>query len=80
VCGPGRIYGSPAKAGSRRPLRHNGIPYSGINVLMLWATSMERGFQSRIWMTFKQSQELGAHVAIYGAERNRKISRITRSP
>ena len=27
-----------------RPLRHNGVPYSGINVLMLWASAMEQGF------------------------------------
>ena len=29
-----------------RPLRHNGMPYSGINVLMLWASSVEQGFGS----------------------------------
>jgi antirestriction protein ArdC len=45
-----------------RPLRSNGKPYSGINVLMLWATAMERGYSAPIWMTYKQAQELGAHV------------------
>lgn len=45
-----------------RPLRHNREPYSGINVLTLWASAMERGFQSPIWMTFKQALELGAYV------------------
>jgi len=45
-----------------RPLRHNGQRYSGINVLMLWASAIERGFGSAIWMTFKQAIELGAHV------------------
>jgi antirestriction protein ArdC len=45
-----------------RPLRHNGAPYSGINVLMLWGAAMESGFTSPFWMTFKQAQELGAHV------------------
>ncbi len=45
-----------------RPLRSNGKPYSGINVIMLWATAMERGYSAPIWMTFKQAQELGAHV------------------
>jgi antirestriction protein ArdC len=45
-----------------RPLRSNGKPYSGINVLMLWATAMERGYSAPIWMTFRQAQELGAHV------------------
>jgi antirestriction protein ArdC len=45
-----------------RPLRHNGLPYSGINVLMLWGAAVESGFASPIWMTFKQAQELGSHV------------------
>ncbi len=60
-----RPWPQPWKSGEggfRRPLRHYGIPYRGINVLMLWAASMECGFESRTWMTFKQSQELGAHV------------------
>jgi hypothetical protein len=26
-----------------RPLRHNSQPYSGINILMLWASAMEQG-------------------------------------
>ena len=29
-----------------RPLRYNGVPYSGINILMLWASSIEQGFSS----------------------------------
>jgi len=45
-----------------RPLRHNGLPYSGINVLMLWGAAVESGYASPFWMTFKQAQELGAHV------------------
>ncbi len=45
-----------------RPLRFNGEGYSGINVLTLWASAMERGFAAPIWMTFKQALELGAHV------------------
>ena len=27
-----------------RPLRFNGLPYSGINILMLWAAAEENGF------------------------------------
>ena len=27
-----------------RPLRHNGVPYSGINILMLWAETIDQGF------------------------------------
>lgn len=45
-----------------RPLRSNGKPYSGINVLMLWAAAMERGYSAPIWMTYRQALELGAHV------------------
>src|SRR6516165_4681452 len=45
-----------------RPLRHNGQPYSGINILMLWASAVEQGFTAPIWMTFKQALELNAHV------------------
>lgn len=45
-----------------RPLRHNGIAYSGINVLMLWGAASEAGYSSPYWMTFKQAKELGAHV------------------
>ncbi|WP_130472442.1 ArdC-like ssDNA-binding domain-containing protein, partial [Candidatus Magnetaquicoccus inordinatus] len=45
-----------------RPLRFNGLPYSGINVLMLWVEAMEKGYNAPLWMTFKQAHELGGHV------------------
>ena len=45
-----------------RPLRHNGQPYAGVNVLMLWMEATAKGYTAPIWMTFKQAQELGAHV------------------
>jgi antirestriction protein ArdC len=45
-----------------RPLRHNGKPYSGINVLSLWASAMAQNFAAPIWMTFKQVSELDAHI------------------
>jgi len=45
-----------------RPLRFNGAPYSGINVVMLWSEAVERGYSAPIWMTFRQSKELGGHV------------------
>jgi len=45
-----------------RPLRHNGQPYRGINVLMLWGEAMAQGFACPIWMTYKQAYELGAQV------------------
>jgi antirestriction protein ArdC len=45
-----------------KPLRHNGMPYNGINILMLWGASVEAGYLSSYWMTFRQAKELGAHV------------------
>jgi antirestriction protein ArdC len=45
-----------------RPLRFNGLPYNGINVLMLWSAADEKGYSAPIWMTFKQALELDAHV------------------
>lgn len=45
-----------------RPLRHNGTPYQGINIILLWSEALARGFASNIWMTFKQAVELGGHV------------------
>jgi antirestriction protein ArdC len=45
-----------------RPLRGNGVPYRGINILMLWSAAMEKGFAAPIWMTFKQALEYNAHV------------------
>lgn len=48
--------------GVTRPLRHNGLPYSGMNVLLLWSEAAARGFGSPVWMTFKQALELGGAV------------------
>jgi antirestriction protein ArdC len=45
-----------------RPLRSDGIPYRGINVLMLWGCAVEKGYGSPFWLTFKQAQALGAFV------------------
>ena len=45
-----------------RPLRFNGTPYRGMNVLLLWGEAMDRGYQAPIWMTYKQAQELGGQV------------------
>src|SRR5712691_804913 len=45
-----------------RPLRFNGRPYSGINVLSLWMSALGQNFAAPIWMTFRQASELNAHV------------------
>jgi len=62
-----RTWMKPWNAGNTagrivRPLRFNGVPYSGINILMLWAESTVQGFSSPTWMTFRQASELNAHV------------------
>jgi antirestriction protein ArdC len=44
------------------PLRHNGIPYRGINILLLWGEAMANGYASPLWMTFKQALAIEAHV------------------
>jgi len=44
------------------PSRHNGQPYNGINILMLWSAAVSQGYAAPIWMTYRQASELGAHV------------------
>ncbi|MBY5760216.1 DUF1738 domain-containing protein [Rhizobium leguminosarum] len=63
-----------------RPLRHNGQPYSGMNVLLLWSEGMARGFSAPIWMTFKQA--IGAGAAVRKGETGSTVvfaSRFTKS-
>jgi antirestriction protein ArdC len=45
-----------------RPLRAAGKPYRGVNVLMLWAAAMEKGYNCPLWCTYKQAAELGGQV------------------
>lgn len=45
-----------------RPLRANGTPYRGVNVLLLWGAAVEWGFSCPVWMTYKQAEALGAQV------------------
>lgn len=44
------------------PTRHNGEPYRGINVALLWGAAEEAGYRNQTWMTFRQAQELGGCV------------------
>ena len=55
-------YASHAEGRIIRPLRASGVPYNGINILMLWSAAIQHGYTAPIWMTFRQSAELGAHV------------------
>jgi len=36
--------------------------YSGVNVLILWGSVIERGFAGQSWLTFRQALSLGGHV------------------
>jgi antirestriction protein ArdC len=45
-----------------RPLRSTGEPYNGVNVILLWAESVSRGFAAPICITFQQALALGGHV------------------
>lgn len=45
-----------------RPLRANGLPYKGINILMLWAEAFAKGYACPIWMTYRQALELNGQV------------------
>jgi antirestriction protein ArdC len=45
-----------------RPLRWNGIPYRGINIIMLWSASVTKGYACPLWLTFRQALEVGGHV------------------
>ena len=44
------------------PLRSCGTPYRGMNIIALWAASLESGFRSRHWFTFKQALAMKACV------------------
>ena len=44
----GAEVGMPCNAGTGRR-------YSGINVLILWATVMDRSYSSQRWLTYKQA-------------------------
>jgi antirestriction protein ArdC len=36
--------------------------YSGINVLLLWGSTIEHGFTGQSWLTFRQALSVGGHV------------------
>jgi antirestriction protein ArdC len=44
------------------PMRSNGEPYRGVNVLLLWGAAEDNGFTGRHWLTFNQAKALGASV------------------
>ena len=46
------------KFGGGLPLRHNGVPYRGMNIIMLWMCDHDNPY----WMTYNQAQQLGGQV------------------
>lgn len=61
-CPPWRKPWTGSTAGACLPLRHNGEPYRGINILVLWSVAATQGYTSARWLTFKQAKDLGASV------------------
>ena len=57
-----RPWASNPAGGVSRPLRENAVPYRGINILILWAAAIERGYASPFWMTCRQASSIGAQV------------------
>ena len=51
----GVTAGLPCNAGTGRF-------YSGINILILWAGVIERGYASQAWLTYRQCAALGGQV------------------
>jgi len=61
-CPPWRKPWTGSTVGACLPLRCNGEPYRGINILVLWAVAAAQGYTSARWLTFKQAKDLGASV------------------
>jgi antirestriction protein ArdC len=51
-----------ARCGAVLPRRATGETYRGVNVILLWCASVERGYSSPYWLTFNQALKLGAQV------------------
>jgi antirestriction protein ArdC len=45
-----------------RPLRSTGAPYTGVNILILWARASAQGYENPRWLSFKQARGLGGMV------------------
>ena len=65
---PGELPGSASSGAAAAPvnpglpLRDNGVPFGGINVILLWSAAAARGFRLPHWLTYRQAQELGGQV------------------
>jgi len=51
------------KAGLGLPVNAaTGRRYAGINILILWAAVVDKGFVGQRWLTYRQAETLGGHV------------------
>lgn len=65
----------------RIPLRHNGHPYQGMNIMLLWIDADLHGYTSPVWMTYRQAMALGGQVRkgehgsgiVFASRVNRKV-------
>jgi antirestriction protein ArdC len=56
-------WGSARTAGVGLPRNAlTSLPYSGVNILLLWGAVIERGWPSQAWLTFRQAAEAGGRV------------------
>lgn len=51
-----------SSTGGILPRRHTGEAYKGVNVLLLWATTLERGYTAQTWITYQQVLAKGGQV------------------
>lgn len=51
-----------SSTGGVLPRRHTGEAYKGVNILLLWATTLERGYTAQTWMTYQQILAKGGQV------------------
>ena len=69
---PGELPGSApsgagtASAGPGLPLRDNGTPFGGINVILLRNAAAARGFGRPHWLTYRQALALAGRSARVG--------------
>ncbi len=61
-CPPWRKPWTGCVNGASLPLRHNGEPYRGVNVILLWSAAERHGYTAARWLTFRQAQILGGRI------------------
>ena len=44
------------------PRRFNGLPYHGVNIMILWIETEANNYSSNVWMTYNQAKKLGGNV------------------